>query len=72
VLSVLTDRAEAPFEDLFSDDLRKLVIVVTFMAILELVKMQEIVFRQEERFGRIIVTRRSPQSGAAPAPAVSP
>ena len=43
------------FEELFSDDLRKMVIVVTFMAILELVKMQEIVFRQEERFGPIMV-----------------
>ena len=70
VLSVLTDCPEVRFEELFSDDLRKLVIVVTFMAILELVKMQEIVFRQEERFGPIMVTRRSPQSRAASAPTV--
>ena len=68
VLSVLTDRTEVRFEDLFTDDLRKLVIVVTFMAILELVKMQEIVFRQEERFGPIIVTRRPSQSGATASP----
>jgi segregation and condensation protein A len=72
VLSVLTDRAEVRFEDLFSDDLRKIVIVVTFMAILELVKMQEIVFRQEERFGQIIVTRRVTRSGATPPDAPAP
>jgi segregation and condensation protein A len=72
VLSVLTDSPEVRFEELFSDDLRKMVIVVTFMAILELVKMQEIVFRQEERFGPIMVMRRLPQSEAAPAPMVTP
>jgi segregation and condensation protein A len=58
VLSMLTDKSEVRFEELFADDLRKMVIVVTFMALLELVKMQEIVFRQEERFGAIIVTRK--------------
>jgi segregation and condensation protein A len=58
VLTVLSDSPEVRFEDLFSDDLRKLVLVVTLMAILELVKMQEIVFRQEERFGPIFVSRQ--------------
>jgi segregation and condensation protein A len=57
VLSALTDRTEVRFEDLFIDDLRKIVVVVTFMAILELVKMQEITFRQEECFGSIMVMR---------------
>jgi segregation and condensation protein A len=64
VLSALADSAEVRFEDLFADDMRKIVIVVTFMAILELVKMQEIVFRQEERFGPIVVTRRIPSGPA--------
>jgi segregation and condensation protein A len=58
VLTVLADCGEVRFEELFSDDLRKLVLVVTLMAILELVKMQEIGFRQEERFGPIFVSRR--------------
>jgi segregation and condensation protein A len=58
VLTVLSDSAEVRFEDLFVDDMRKLVLVVTLMAILELVKMQEIVFRQEERFGAIFVSRQ--------------
>ena len=58
ILGMLADKPEAPFEELFGDDLRKIVIVVTFMAILELVKMQEISFRQEERFGPIMVVRQ--------------
>jgi segregation and condensation protein A len=68
VLSVLTDHAEVRFEELFSDDVRKLVLVVTFMAILELVKMREITFRQEERFGPIFVVRR-PQTPETQTPA---
>jgi segregation and condensation protein A len=69
VLSVLTDRKEVRFEDLFTDDLRKIVIVVTFMAILELVKMQEITFRQESCFGSIMVMRNKrsiPYQGRGP------
>jgi segregation and condensation protein A len=49
---------EVPFEDLFAGDSRKVVLVVTFMAILELVKMQEIAFRQELNFGPIFVFRK--------------
>jgi segregation and condensation protein A len=54
--------AEIAFEELFKDDLRKMVIVVTFMALLELIKMQEIQFRQEKQFGGIFVSRRDPSS----------
>jgi segregation and condensation protein A len=66
VLTVLSDAAEVRFEELFRDDLRKLVLVVTLMALLELVKMQEIVFRQEERFGPIFVSRQPKKPQAAP------
>lgn len=56
VLSILSDnKGELLFEDLFKDDKRKISIVVTFMAILELVKMGEITFRQEKLFGPIYV-----------------
>lgn len=60
ILSMVVDAGEVSFEQLFADDLRRIVIVVTFMALLELVKMQEIVFRQESSFGDIMVTRRDP------------
>jgi chromatin segregation and condensation protein Rec8/ScpA/Scc1 (kleisin family) len=49
---------EIPFEELFADDMRRIVLVVTFMAVLELIKMQEVIFRQETQFGAIFVKRR--------------
>jgi segregation and condensation protein A len=69
VLTVLADKNEVLFEELFSDDLRKIVIVVTFMAILELVKMQEITFRQEQGFGPIYVIRKKGREAAENTPA---
>ncbi len=59
ILSLLSESEEVAFEDLFKGDTRKIVLVVTFMAILELVKMQEIRFRQEENFSAIFVIRRN-------------
>ena len=60
IFTVLSDAArgsEVRFEELFADDRRRIVLVVTFMAILELVKMRQIRFRQEEAFGGIFVSR---------------
>lgn len=62
ILELLCDTEEVRFEELFSGDTRKIVVVVTFMAILELVKMQKIGFRQEENFGPIFVLRKEPSS----------
>jgi segregation and condensation protein A len=59
VIKVLDHDREIPFEELFSDDMRRIVCVVTFMAILELIKMQEISFRQEAQLGKIFVRRRA-------------
>jgi segregation and condensation protein A len=59
VLERLDESNEMRFEDLFSDDTRKIVLVVTFMAILELIKMGAIIFRQEEQFGAIFVKRKT-------------
>jgi segregation and condensation protein A len=62
ILGSLQERSEVKFDELFSDDTRRIVLVVTFMAILELIKMQEIYFRQEENFGTIFVIRRPEDS----------
>lgn len=59
VLGLVTDGGEILFDDLFRDDTRKVVLVVTFMAILELVKMKQIIFRQEELLGNIYVKKRT-------------
>ncbi|MGB7569147.1 MAG: segregation/condensation protein A [Chitinivibrionales bacterium] len=58
VLAAIDTGGEVRFEELFADDTRKIVLVVTFMAILELIKMSAIFFRQEEQFGPIFVKRR--------------
>jgi segregation and condensation protein A len=58
VLGTIELDREIPFEELFADDVRRIVLVVTFMAILELIKMQEIIFRQETQFGSILVRKR--------------
>jgi segregation and condensation protein A len=66
VLLVLDHDREIPFEQFFSDDTRRIVLVVTFMAILELIKMQEILFRQEAQFGSIFMKRRPEKDREAP------
>jgi segregation and condensation protein A len=68
VIVRLTEQAEVRFEELFADDRRRIVMVATFMAILELVKMQHIRFRQEERFGAIFVSLRPENERDAPLP----
>jgi segregation and condensation protein A len=74
VLDVLHEGGEVLFEKLFEDDMRKLVLVVTFMAILELVRMHKISFRQEKVFGQIFVRGMSEaeqQEMAGPVQAIS-
>ena len=58
VLGTIESEREIRFEELFGGDTRKIVLVVTFMAILELIKMGAIQFRLEEVFGAIFVKRR--------------
>ena len=68
IIAKLDHDREVGFEDLFGDDGRRIVLVVTFMALLELVKMQEIIFRQETQFGRIFVKRRAAKERETAAP----
>lgn len=57
VLAMLEDAEEVRFEELFADDMRRLALVVTFMALLELVHMKKIRFRQEEHLAAIYVMK---------------
>ena len=66
ILSVLTDRPEVRFDELFSDDMRRIALVVTFMAMLELIKMQMVRFRQEQQYGGIFVSRRAEEDREKP------
>jgi segregation and condensation protein A len=56
VMSIIGECRQSPFTDLFKDDPRKIVLVVTFMAILELIKMGHISFKQDAFLGEILIT----------------
>lgn len=59
VLSLVDENSEITFEQLFLDDCRKIVLVVTFMAILELIKMGQVQFRQEDQFGTLYIKKKA-------------
>ena len=54
----LAERGRSLFEDLFVNDTRTISLVVTFMSILELAKLDRIVFRQSHALGPIWVYRK--------------
>jgi chromatin segregation and condensation protein Rec8/ScpA/Scc1 (kleisin family) len=58
----LNERGRSQFEDLFANDSRTISLVVTFMAILELAKLDRIVFRQSHALGPIWVYRKQKAS----------
>jgi segregation and condensation protein A len=59
MLGMIEDRNEVPFEELFIDDMRRITVVVTFMALLELVRMQKVTFRQERNLEAIYVLKKA-------------
>ena len=58
LLHLLLVKEKVSLEELFSSAKSKLEIVVTFLAILELIKLKEIAAIQEELFGSILIARR--------------
>ncbi len=58
LLHILLKKKKVALDELFSSTRNKLEIVVTFLAILELIKLKEIAAVQEELFGPILITRR--------------
>lgn len=59
VRAKLVREGRVVFEELFAHDNRRIMVVVSFMALLELVKTEEAVFRQETNKGAILVYRRN-------------
>ncbi|MEE9553324.1 MAG: segregation/condensation protein A [candidate division Zixibacteria bacterium] len=57
ILSLFENRRSVEFEELFLDDPRKIVMVVTFIALLELVKLLSLRVEQAERFSTIRIYR---------------
>jgi segregation and condensation protein A len=50
IISLLTSKPSVEFEELFADDPRKIVMVVTFIALLDMVKDGKIKIEQADRF----------------------
>lgn len=57
VLDYLSNKEKVRFEELFQDNPIRLVLVVTFMAILELIRLQEIRIMQRRHFSHILIYR---------------
>ncbi len=66
ILSLFKQKESMEFDELFEDDLRKIVMVVTFIALLELVKSGVLRVEQAERFSTIRVYKRSPMPAEVP------
>jgi segregation and condensation protein A len=56
ILDTLREKTEALFTDLFPVGVTRLQILVTFLALLELVRLRMVQVHQEERFGPIMLT----------------
>lgn len=57
ILDYLANREKVRFEELFQDNPIRLVLVVTFMAILEMIRLQEIRIMQRRHFSQILIYR---------------
>ncbi len=60
VLNAVRDKDHVLFRDLLSPITERIIMVVTFMAILELIKSRRIGVRQSDVFGEIFIMRREP------------
>jgi segregation and condensation protein A len=66
ILNVLENKTSLAFEELFVEVRRRIDLIVTFLAILELIRLKQIVALQSETFGSIRIYRID----AAPEPAL--
>ena len=77
LMKALTERASIRFSELFEGVTSRSEVVVTFLALLELIRLKQITALQNEPFGEIEIARSNPQavetpkadaSASAPAP----
>ncbi|MCX6906221.1 MAG: segregation/condensation protein A [Verrucomicrobia bacterium] len=70
LMTALLERPTLKFSELFAAATSRSEVVVTFLAVLELIRLRQLVAVQEEDFGEIEIRRASPLGapGAAPAP----
>lgn len=59
IIDLLESKVKLEFSELFEDDPRRIVMAVTFMALLELARLGQLLLRQTSPFGKIWVERGS-------------
>jgi segregation and condensation protein A len=64
ILDVFQTRESMAFEELFSADRRRVDLILTFLALLELIRMKQVVAVQSEAYGPIQLVRGSPEAPA--------
>jgi segregation and condensation protein A len=72
ILQRLEHDPEIAFSDLFGQDISRLNVLTTFLALLELVKLQLVRVYQDSPFGTILVSSRCDTSGRTREPEESP
>ena len=72
LVRAITERGRLKFSELFAGVTTRSEVVVTFLALLELIRLNQLVASQTEAFGEILISRaEAPVAEAVAAPAVS-
>lgn len=58
ILNLLKTKSEIEFEKIFRDNANRMEIIVTFLALLELIKVNKVLVYQNDLFGDIILNKR--------------
>jgi len=66
ILREVKEKEQMKFTDLFANERRKLVMVVTFFALLELIRLGRVKVAQETLFGEIMIRRAGEQMAIIP------
>src|SRR6204780_3904368 len=72
LMKAIAERARLKFSELFAGAMSRTEVVVTFLALLELIRLKQIVAAQAEPFGEIEICRAEPSAPAVTEPTVSP
>jgi segregation and condensation protein A len=71
MMKTLVERSRLKFSELFESAMSRTEVVVTFLALLELIRLKQITALQSEAFGEIDICRSEPATTPAATPAVS-
>jgi segregation and condensation protein A len=72
ILRVISERGSLRFAELFESAASRSEVICTFLALLELIRLRQLVCSQPEPFGEIEIGLAAPTAAGAPANAVSP